>query len=77
MFSNRIWFSLVLFLTVISIIIIIRPSFMFDENNNVRSFGLENSKTLFSFGLICIVLPFLIFYLISFLNVHYYKKSVN
>jgi len=49
-------FAAILYLIGVVVVLLLRPSFMFDENGNWKEFGtLSNNHTIFPFWLFCIV----------------------
>ena len=56
MFSNEIIYTIIFFLSIVFIIIKLKPKLLFDENNNFKKFGLNKNETLFNFWIVVILL---------------------
>jgi hypothetical protein len=51
-----------------------KPSVMFEENGELKHFGMGNDKTLFSFGIFTVVLAVVSFYLFTLLDIIFKNK---
>lgn len=73
--TNRILFTLLIYLVFLAIVISFKPKFMFDDNDQLRSFGVDDKSTLFSFGFLSILLPFILYYFFALFDVLFHKKQ--
>lgn len=69
--KNRLSVSIILFLIIFITIVQFKPSFLFNNDGSIRSFGLGKSNTsiipIWLFGILLAILSYLlILYLISF-----------
>ena len=67
--NARVVYSIMFYLLSISLIILTRPSVMFDRNGNIKPFGLGAHKTAFSFGVFAVVLAISCFYVFALIDV--------
>ncbi len=67
--NTRLIYAIAFFVLLISLLSTMKPSMMFDRNGNVRSFGIGDDKTMFSFGVITVVLAILSFYFFCVIDV--------
>lgn len=72
----RILHSFILFSIILLIIITIKPSFIYKENGELKSFGINQNKdeTIFHLGVISVVVAILCFW---FVAVNDYANSLN
>ena len=61
--NNRIQLSLIIYLIVITIIIVLKPTHMFNDNGSLKSFGSGKSKTLFPLWLLVFLGAFFSYYI--------------
>lgn len=69
--SNRVIYTFIIFFSMVMFFILYKPEFMFDKEGNVKPFGSSGSKTLFSFGYLCIIIPIIAFYGVTFICCKY------
>lgn len=64
---SRIFNAIFIFFVFISIIIIIKPSFIFKKNGEMKQFGVNSEKeqTVFHFGVVTIAIAILSFWIVS------------
>ena len=63
--------SLSLYIFFCIFIYLVKPSFIFDENNNFKDFGLSDDKTIYPFWLITSIFGLFIHYGVLLLNTNY------
>lgn len=50
------------------LVVVIRPKIMFDNNLQMKSFGINKNETIYSFGLFTVVSAILSFYLFCLID---------
>ena len=66
--ENYLTLSIIIYLVLISIVIYNKPSLIFDNNGNIKKFGLGKKKTIYPLWLVVIVLSVLSFYMINIIK---------
>ena len=63
--SSRIVYSVFLYIMIMILIFINKPSIAFDKDGNIKSFGLakKQNETIYSFGVLTVVISIVIFYI--------------
>jgi hypothetical protein len=78
--NTRIIYSIVFYILLIILIIISRPSYLFDINGNLKPFGVDldgtGNKTMFSFGVFSVVLAIISFYIFCIIDMIFAKKQI-
>lgn len=72
--NSRVLYSVIFFVLLLVLLFISKPSIMFEENGDIKNFGMGHDKTLFSFGIFTIVLAILSFYLFTLLDIVFKNK---
>jgi hypothetical protein len=67
--NTRLIYAIVFFVLLISLISTMKPTLMFNREGKVRSFGIGDEKTMFSFGVTTVVLAILSFYFFCVIDV--------
>ena len=63
-FNHRTLYSILFYVLVIVLIIVAKPSFLFDENNQIKQFGVgSENKTIISMGTIVFFLAIVSYYI--------------
>jgi hypothetical protein len=64
---TRIFNSIIIFIIIIAIIFILKPSFIFKENGEMKPFGVNSEKgqTIFHFGVVSSVIAIISFWIVS------------
>jgi len=73
-FDDYIKYSIILYLLISLIIWIKKPVLIFDNNKNIRPFGVGKNKTIFYYPFILIVLAIVCYFI--FFNI-YLRKSLT
>ena len=71
--NTRVVYSVLFFILLIVLIIIAKPTVMFDANGDVKQFGIGDEKTMFSFGVFTVVLAILSFYVFCLIDLVFGK----
>lgn len=66
--GKRLIYSIVFYLLVMAVVLLSKPAMMFDEKGEVRSYGVGNSNTVFSLGVMSIVMAILCYYLFAMID---------
>lgn len=66
--NTRIIYSVLFYVLLIVLIIIAKPSMMFDDHGNLKMFGIGEEKTMFSLGVLTVVLAILSFYVFCLID---------
>ena len=74
-FSNRILFTLVIYLLLITFLLIIQPSCLFYDTGELKPFGSGEGKTLFSFSFVALLSPFIIYYTFAMIDLMTYRSK--
>jgi hypothetical protein len=60
---KRIIYSILFFLLVTILVVLTKPSLMFESNGGIKAFGIGEDKTMFSFGVFTVVISIASFYI--------------
>lgn len=74
--SNQIKYSMLLYIIIVTIYILLRPSLSFNTNGSLKEFGTSNDKhtSIFPLWIICVLFSIFSYYIIIFIcNIR--KKS--
>jgi len=66
-----VFFSSVMFVVCMYIIYMYKPEFLFDPEGDLKPFGVHESETIYSLGVISCVLAVLLFYMVSLKDLMY------
>ena len=66
-FNDRFKYALILYIGIITILLIIKPSFMFKKNGKIKEFGVGKNKTVFPFWLIIFISIIISYYIANLL----------
>ena len=66
-FNDRVKYTLILYIGIITMIIITKPRFLFKKNGELRAFGTGKDKTIIPFWLIIFVAVILCYYIANIL----------
>lgn len=66
--TPRLLYSTILFTTVVLILLVLKPTIMFHEDGQPRSFGVGPNKTLMSFGTAVVLLALLSFFTFTMID---------
>lgn len=71
--SQRVLYSILFYVLIICLIIVAKPSFVFDEQGMIKGFGIGDTKTLFSLGVFVVALSIISFYLFAVIDIVFDK----
>lgn len=63
--TNRVLYAILAFLSFSCVLLVVKPSFIFHENGDLKQFGFGKNETLLSFGILSVVIPVISFYVFS------------
>lgn len=67
--NTRIIYSILFYVLFVILIILARPSIMFEKNGEIKQFGVKDSdKTLFSFGVFTVIIAIISFYIFAMID---------
>ena len=75
--NTRIIYSILFYILLIILIIIAKPSLMFDEDGHLKTFGIGEEKTMFSLGVLTVILALLSFYIFCLIDLVFANKNVH
>lgn len=67
--NTRLIYAIAFFILLISLISTMKPLLLFNHLGHVRSFGIGDDKTMFSFGVVTAVVAILSFYFFCVIDV--------
>lgn len=68
MAGNRLVYSVVFYLLTMSVVLLAKPAMLFDAQGEIKEYGVGHDKTVFSLGVVSIVLAILCYYLFSMVD---------
>lgn len=71
--STRIIYSILFYVLLIILIILAKPSVMFENDGSLKPFGIGDDKTMFSLGVFTVVLAVLSFYVFCMIDLIFAK----
>mgnify|MGYP003452596851 CR=1 FL=1 len=71
--NTRVLYSVLFYILLIVLIIIAKPSVMFELDGNIKTFGIGEDKTMFSLGVFTVVLAILSFYVFCLIDLVFGK----
>ena len=75
--STRLLLSLLFYVLFVFILLMTKPSFLFDKDGNIIAFGVGQHKTIFSLGSVIVVFAIICFYLFAVIDLVFQKKELN
>ena len=61
--SSRIFYAIFLYILIMTLIFLKKPSMLFEKNGEIKNFDLKKNETMYSVGVLTIVLAIVCFYL--------------
>lgn len=68
-FNTRLIYAVVFFVLLVLLIYTSKPTLIFDNNGDVRRFGIGSERTMFSFGVFTVVLAIMSFYFFCIIDI--------
>lgn len=72
--STRVIYAVLFYVLLIILIILAKPSVMFEPNGSIKQFGIGEDKTMFSLGVFTVVLAVLSFYVFCIIDLVFGSK---
>ena len=72
--STRVIYAVLFYILLIILIILAKPSVMFENNGSLKHFGIGEDKTMFSLGVFTVVLAVLSFYVFCMIDLVFGSK---
>ena len=73
--NSRVVYSVLFYLLLMTLIFVSKPSIMFDEKGDIKRFGIGDTKTMFSFGVLTVVVAVLSFYTFCIIDLVFQKPA--
>lgn len=67
--NTRLIYATAFFILLISLIATTKPNLLFERDGSIKPFGIGEDKTMFSFGVITVVIAILSFYFFCVIDV--------
>ena len=71
--NSRIVYAILFYVLLIVLIIIAKPSMMFEPDGNIKAFGVGDDKTMFSVGVFSVVLAVVSYYIFCLVDMVFAK----
>lgn len=72
--SSRVIYSVLFYLLLMILIYVSKPPILFDEKGNVKIFGVGDDKTMFSLGVLTVVIAVLSFYIFCIIDLVFHRS---
>lgn len=66
--NTRIIYSILFYVLLLILIVISKPSVIFNKDGSIKQFGMGDNKTMFSLGVFTIVLAIISFYIFCLID---------
>lgn len=73
--NSRVVYSVLFYLLLMTLIFVSKPSIMFDERGDIKHFGIGDAKTMFSFGVLTVVIAIMSFYIFCIIDLVFQKPA--
>lgn len=67
--NHRTIYSSLFYVLVILLFVVWKPTFMFDKDGRIKPFGVGDSKTIFSLGVVVAALAIISYYIFAMIDV--------
>jgi hypothetical protein len=74
--SSRIVYAVLFYILLIILIVLAKPSVIFEEDGSIKPFGLGEEKTMFSMGVFTVVLALISFYVFCLVDMIFAKRNI-
>ena len=71
--NDRVLYSILFYVLVLILILLVKPSAMFDEKSNLKPFGVGQNKTILSLGVVTVALAIVSYYLFCVIDLVFGK----
>ena len=66
--NTRILYSIFVYLLIMLLIFVKKPKLMYDDNNQIKSFGTGKNETIYSLGVVSLVIAVIVFYIFCLID---------
>ena len=73
--NSRVIYSILFYVLVMMLIVVSRPSVIFERDGSMKPFGVGMDKTMFSMGVFAVVLAIMSFYVFCIIDLVFMDKS--
>jgi len=73
--NSRIVYATLFYVLLVILIVLAKPSIIFDKDGSIKPFGVGEDKTMFSLGVFSIVLAIVSYYIFCLVDMIFAKKS--
>ena len=73
--NSRIIYAIIFYVLLIILIVIAKPSVMFELDGSIKPFGVGEDKTMFSVGVFSVVLAIVSYYIFCLVDMIFVKKN--
>ena len=60
--SSRIIYSIILYILLMSLIYVVKPKIIFNDNGSIKSYGMKQNQTMYSLGVVSVIISIVSFY---------------
>lgn len=71
--NQRVLYSSIFYILVVVLLIVSKPSLMFDKKGNLKQFGVNEEQTIFHLGVFVVALSIVSFYIFAFIDLFFGK----
>lgn len=72
--SSRIVYAVLFYVLLVILIVLAKPSVIFEQDGSIKQFGLGEDKTMFSMGVFTVVLALISFYVFCLVDMIFAKR---
>lgn len=73
--NGRILYAILFYVLLILLLVMAKPSIMFDRDGSIRPFGVGEEKTMFSVGVFSVVLALVSYYVFCLVDMIFAKRA--
>jgi hypothetical protein len=73
--NSRIVYATLFYVLLVVLIVLAKPSIIFEKDGSIKPFGVGEDKTMFSLGVFSIVLAIVSYYIFCLVDMIFAKKS--
>ena len=74
--NSRIIYAVIFYILLVVLIVLAKPSVMFEKDGTIKQFGIGEDKTMFSLGVFSVVLAIVSYYIFCLVDMIFAKKTV-
>lgn len=72
--NSRIVYAIFFYILLVVLIVLSKPSIMFEKNGEIKQFGIGEDKTMFSLGVFTVILAIISYYIFCLVDMIFAKK---